>query len=354
MSIIISGDFDGGNPQQKDRIVRHGEKEFIVYPFSEDDDPNYKFRMDLKVSNTAQSARNVSITVDWQVEKYMELRDFFFLRNPVEEYWHFHPAEVSGTESFMIFQLMPGESYLCLHPKYNFYDYHRFIGSVEETEWIRKRLLGKSREGREIWGFSISDPKKKAPGNLVVVSRVHPYETAGSYCVEGIVEACSQPSDHLKAVLEKYNLHIIPMISPDGVYHGFGKLTSWNGVDLSKNIDMNDPSCGLLKNLIDEVKPDKYLEFHNWMFKDIDGIYFLGAFQSMKFVLGMPSQKKNGKIWKPMLKRKIFSLPSAGFKKYCKENYGSICACLEFPWFGRNIADMKMLGTQTIIALSRV
>jgi hypothetical protein len=262
---FITGDFDG-NPREKCRIVQWAPGDFLVHPFSEDGDPNYKFRMDLKVSNTMQSSENISITVDWQVEKYMEFRDYFFLRNPGEESWHFHPAEVSGTKSYMKFQLMPGESYLCLHPKYNFDDYLRFIGSVEESEWMRKRVLGKSTEGREIWGFTISDPKKKAPGNLIVVGRVHPYETAGSYCAEGIVEACAHPSGHLKAVLEKYNLHVIPMISPDGVYHGFGKLTSWNGVDLSKNIDMKDASCVLLKNLIDEVKPDKYLEFHNWMF----------------------------------------------------------------------------------------
>lgn len=354
MSLIIDGNFDGGNPKEKERIVRNGENGIIVYPFSEDDDPNYKFRLDLKIQNPTQSAKNISLTVDWQTERYMEYRDYIFLKNPLEEDWNFLPGKVVGTKSLLEVELKPGESYLCLHPSYSYGDYLRFIESVQETDVLKKHFLGESREGRKIWGIKISDPFVPARKNMIVVARVHPYETSGSYCAEGIAESYRHPSPQEKEVLKKYNIYLIPMISPDGVYHGFGKLTSRQGVDLSKNVDGNDASCVLLINLIDELKPAVYLEFHNWMFKNIDGIYYLSALDSYRFRRRMPSQKRYGKVWKPMLHRKLFSLSPLGFKKYCKERYRSICACVEYPWFLRDLHAMKEMGRSTIHAMSKL
>jgi hypothetical protein len=68
----------------------------------------------------------------------------------------------------------------------------------------------------------------------------------------------------------------------------------------------------------------------------------------------MPSQKKYGKVWKPMLRRKLFSLSPLGFKKYCKDRYQSICACVEYPWFLRDINAMKEMGRSTIHAMSKL
>jgi Zinc carboxypeptidase len=354
MSLIIDGNFDGGNPKEKDRIVQNSANEIIVYPFSEDDDPNYKFRLDLKIQNPTQSAKNISLTVDWQTERYMEYRDYIFLKNPLKEEWSFIPGRVAGTKSLIELSLKPGESYLCLHPSYSYEDYLRFIESVQETEVLKKYFLGDSREGRKIWAIKISDPLAPAKENMVVVARVHPYETSGSYCAEGIVESYRHPLAQEMEVLKKYNIYLIPMISPDGVYHGFGKLTSWQGVDLSKNMDGNDPSCVLLKNLIDALKPAVYMEFHNWMFKNTDGIYYLSAMNSYRFIRWMPSQKKYEKVWKPMLHRKILSMSPLGFKKYCKDRYQSICACFEYPWFMRDLQAMKAMGRSTILAISKL
>jgi hypothetical protein len=354
MSITIRGDFDGGNPQQRDRIIRLSEKEFIVYPFSEDEDPNYKFRMDLKIQNSAQSARTVSLTVDWQTEKYMEYRDYIYVNRFGGEDWHFHPAKIQKTKSIHDLPVGPGESYLCLHPRYNYEDYLNFVGSIPESGFVEKDLLGLSQEGREIWCFKISDSHDKRKSNILGVARIHPYETSGSYCAEGIIGAYADPTEKMKRVLEKYNIYIVPMISPDGVYHGFGKLTSWAGVDLSKQVEEKDASSVLLKSLIDTIKPSVYMEFHNWMFKDSDGIFYLNAINSYRFIVRMPSQTRYGKNWKPMLRRKIFSFFPTGFKKYCKEKYRSICVCFEYPWFNRDIPAMRKLGASTLSAISRL
>jgi hypothetical protein len=352
MPLRIDGDFDGGNPKGEEDIVRQGENGFVVYPFSEDGDPNYKFRLDLKVRNEAPHARKISVTVDWRTHEYMKYRDYVFLKNPGDEAWNFLPGKIDGTKTFLELELKPGESYLCMHPGYNYEDYLKMIESVRKTECMEKFLLGDSREGRKIWAIRISDPRRPARKNMVVVARVHPYETAGSYCAEGIVESFRDPSGYGMEILKRYNVFLLPMISPDGVYHGFGKLTSREGVDLSKNVDGKDASCALLKDLVDGLKPKIYMEFHNWMFKDTDGIYFLNAMNGWRFIRKMPSQKEYGKVWKPILRRRLFPASPFGFKKYCRETYGSLCACFEYPWFSRDIGAMKKMGINTVRAMS--
>ena len=354
MSLIIGGNFDGGNPKEKDRIVRNGEDGIIVYPFSEDGDPNYKFRMDLLISNTGKESIPASLTVDWETEKFMMHRDYCFLRDPGTKGWRYIQGEVRKTCSFLNLPLLPGESYLCLHPKYNYDDYLQYIHGLEESEMVKKSLLGVSREGREVWMVKISHPERPARKNLLAVARVHPYETSGSYCAEGIIDSFHQPSAIAMDMLERCNLYIVPMISPDGVSHGYGKLTTHGGIDLSKTVDMADASCVLLKNLIDEVRPSVYVEFHNWMFKNDDGIYFMNYLQSRKFIRYMPSQDEFEKRWRAILRRKVFATPAFGFKKYCKEKFRSVSVCLEYPWFGRNVENVKTLGMHSIMALSKM
>ena len=351
---MIRGDFDGGNPQSGEAILRRGEGEFTIHPFTEDGDPNYKFRMDLKISNTGKESRPISLTVDWETEAYMVHRDYCFLRDPGATGWRYLPAEVKKSCSLLDFPVLPGESYLCLHPKYNYDDYLQYMRGLEESEMVKKRLLGVSSEGREVWMVKISHPERPARKNLLAVARVHPYETSGSYCAEGILDAFRRPSAMTMDILVRYNLYVVPMISPDGVSQGYGKLTTPGGIDLSKTLDMADASCVLLKTVIDEIRPSIYVEFHNWMFKNVDGIYFMNYLQSRKFIRAMPPQEVFEKRWRAILRRKILSTPGFGFKKYCKENYRSVSVCLEYPWFGRSPADVKTLGLQSIVALSKM
>jgi hypothetical protein len=123
------------------------------------------------------------------------------------------------------FLILPGSLSLS-PPKYNYDDYLHFIHGLDESETVKKRLLGVSREGREVWMVKISHPERPARKNLLAVARIHPYETSGSYCAEGILDAIRRPSAMAMDILARYNLYIVPMISPDGVFHGYGKLTT--------------------------------------------------------------------------------------------------------------------------------
>jgi len=79
------------------------------------------------------------------------------------------------------------------------------------------------------------------------------------------------------------DLHLIPMANPDGVYEGLCKLTRLSGINLSRQIDPSDKTCQVIKDTVDRIEPDIYVEFHNWMFEYVDGTCCWNFFQCRKF-----------------------------------------------------------------------
>lgn len=181
-----------------------------------------------------------------------------------------------------------------------------------------------------------------------------PDETSGSYCIEGIINHFINNLSPFGFCNSPIELYLIPMANPDGVFNGFCKLTAINGIDLSKRRDLNDAISALLAKSIDNIRPHLYCEFHNWMHHGQDGIYFLNWIQAKRFIRNMPSQKEFKKKWRPMLRKRIFSMEPHGLKEYCRESFSSISVCLEYPWQYRKLADMKSLGVQTLKALIKI
>jgi hypothetical protein len=352
MPITLTGDFDGGNPKDPGRIARATHSTFTVCPYSEDEDPNYKFRLDLKAMNRSDRTVNICLELEWETCEWMHLRDYLYIRGEHDMGWSYREGIVDGSRTRLEIPIVPGTSYICLHPKYNYSDYLRYMDSLPASDYVRRVRIGESREGREIWGVHISDFNRPARENIIVVCRVHPYETGGSFCAEGIIGEILRNKREGRNILGKHNLMVVPMINPDGVYHGLCKRTSMTGIDLSKILDPDDLPSSIMTTLADRLRPSAYIEFHNWMFKDRDGIYFMSALECLRFTRSMPSQVGVGKTWKPMLRNKVFSMNPIGLKKYCRERFGSMVVCLEYPWFQRKESDMRRLGFHTVLAVS--
>lgn len=353
-TIEITGDFDSGNPKDPRSIIRTGDNSFTIVPFSEDGDPNYKFKLDIKALNGTPRNQKVLLKIEWQDGEYKSLRDYLFARNEEENDWRYLPATVNGTGAMCKIDLAPGETYLCMHPKYSYQDYIGSLNNLDESEEIQKELIGCTTGARELWMIRITPknlmPKKK----MLLVARIHPYETAGSFCMEGIISHLQHNLSSFSADNLPIEVFLIPMANPDGVFYGFCKKTADHGIDLSKEVNPADSTSALLKTAIDFVQPHIYCEFHNWMFKNADGLYFLNWLQAHRFTGNMPSQSYCRKTWRLALRKKIFSIRHLGFKKYCKEKFGSTCLSVEYPWFGRTVADMKKLGIDTLNALTKI
>ena len=349
--IQIIGNFDGGNPQDPDSIIQTGPNSFNIIPFSEDNDPNYKFRLDVKVYNHSSDSIKINLKIAWQETRFNHLRNYVYLKHEDDTEWIYHSMQVKRTKAFGTIECRSGETFICLHPKYNYGDYLRFLDGIPESEFIKKEKFGLSPEGRELWLIKINSVNTgKRP--ILIVSRIHPYETSASYCIEGIVNHSIEHLLHFSFLLSP--VYLIPMANPDGVYNGLCKKTAVDGIDLSKEINHTDGMWQIIADLIDTIEPAIYCELHNWMFPEFDGIYFLNWLQAWRFIRKMPPQNRFQKRWRTILDRKIFAIPHHGFKQYCRERYNSLCLCLEYPWRHRSVSHMKQLGNDTVNALQQM
>lgn len=59
----------------------------------------------------------------------------------------------------------------------------------------------------------------------MITSRVHPGETPSSFALEGIIKFLLNKTDARAALLRNFFVfQIVPMLNPDGVYHGHYRM----------------------------------------------------------------------------------------------------------------------------------
>lgn len=70
---------------------------------------------------------------------------------------------------------------------------------------------------------------------IIITARQHPGESPASFVLEGFIRALLNPgnSDRLLGLLTICELHLVPMLNPDGVVVGNSRV-SLAGVDLNR------------------------------------------------------------------------------------------------------------------------
>jgi hypothetical protein len=330
---------DGGNPRDPAAIQRLGDGHYRVVPFSEDGDANYKFALHVVARNEASCPAPLTLVVDWGDQAYMVSRRFAHVR--LDGKWHFLPVAADGSCGRLQVDLPPGESAIGLSPAYGLADHTRFLASLADMPF-RREEIGRSAQERAIESFSIGT----GPQHLLLTTRFHPYETAASFCAEGIMRWLVAGGKEQERLRQRFSLAIVPLPNPDGVALGLCKRTAIGGADLSHEAaESADPAARALMHAIDTLRPTAFLDIHGWMHFDEDGLHHYDDDLATKFQEATANQQElAGNRWKAYRER-----PTGGSPRwYSAERYGTAALAVSYRWPDRSPAQMRALGPATL------
>jgi hypothetical protein len=367
MSIEIITGFDGSSPHSDAGVKQEEENKFTVYPSwrkvpgIDEESIGNGSRFYIRINNDSAKNTEVFITADWETPKRLEHHDYGFIRHESEDEW----TQVAGihnkkTKIDYQFEVKPGITELGLVPAYNVEKLTGFLDKIIK-KGLKVESIGKSGEERDLNLISIPSENKNA-SNFFIQARDHAYETAGSYCVEGIIDSLcgeSRVAEHLRS---KFNFYIMPMTNPDGVFNGLSRLSHETGFNNDRLYWNNGPGPEgetLIKTL-DHIQPAVYMNIHNYAMKFIDGLLTCESSDFVKKIIKyLPADHEHHKEWFIVTdeewckKNNYKEYPKScwGGKNYCKNNFDSISIIFEFPWFSRNTTLMKERGVKALTAL---
>ena len=347
----IVNNFEGANPSQPEAIEILAADRARVRPFSEDGDANYKFCLNIKAINEGSAAEPLTLEIDWDDLEYMDCRDYVLVG--WGDNWRSVEGRVAGAVTTVDLTVEPGEWYIGLHPVYDL--------SAFEADRARavaggfaERVVGRSQQGRDIVALSIGAASADEVPTVLVVSRFHPYETAGSLCTSGILQMLAEERRAGGALINETRFVVVPVPNPDGVALGCCKRSRAGGPDLChEGADSEDPAGVALRDLLAETDPDGYLDFHGWMFRDHDGLSYTHQDQCDAFVRKLADDPLFSKEWKGGCSadrpRRPGDLCSRAY-----HDHGAVSLIMSFSWFGRTVPQMREIGPRALSAFCEV
>jgi len=364
---IITG-FDGSCPHSDKGVEKINDGEYVVYPSwrevkgIDEEESGCGSRFYIKIENNSDNTAELLLTADWATPKRVEHHDYGFVRHESEDEWiQLTGIRNGATKIKYHLQVRPGITELGLLPAYNFKTLTSFLVNVKK-KGFSVETVGKSGQGRDISLISLPSENRNAL-NFFIQARDHAYETAGSYCVEGMVDflhGSSCLSNYLKS---KFNFFIMPMTNPDGVYKGLSRLTYENGLNVDRFWwnEGKGPESEIIIKTLDRVKPSVYMDIHNYALKFVDAILISESTEFVEKILQhIPSDYEHHKRWviqteEAWFKRnKLTERPKncKGGRSYCQDSFDTLAITFELTWFCRNAALMRKRGVQALIALA--
>ena len=340
--------YPGANPRRASDVEKVAPDRFLIHPWSEDGDGNYKFCLNVEAVNESDAPERVTLLIDWNDIEYMDCRDYVLLGRGEE--WQPVTGEVQGMVAMFELTVPPGDWFLGLHPVYDleaFADDRR--AAVEAG--LAERVFGKSHGGRELVAFSAGE--EGAPA-VLVVSRFHPYETAGSFCVSAILKTLADDLAGGGPLTAGHRFVIVPVTNPDGVAAGCCKRARRGGPDLChEGADSDDPAGRALAGLLAETKPAGYLDLHGWMYREHDGLTFSHQAQRDAFAAALAGDPLFNKEWKGSFSGERELVPG-DFASRAYHDHGAVSFIISPSWFGRSVPQMREFGRKVLTAFCGV
>jgi hypothetical protein len=345
--LTVTTEFEGSNPQSAEGVIREGPACFLIVPTQEEDNPNYKFRMDTLVVNRAAEPRQVTLRVDWREPVYMEPRHHLFVRSA--DHWERVPGEVDGTVVTVRFAAPPGQTWVSLNPKYSYSDHLADLDRLRADGRAVVSRIGRSAEGRDIFAIAVApreSPNDERPVVLVEAGN-HPYETSGAYCIDGMLAWLLGEQNDWPA---RVALHFIQVSNPDGVAGGWCRLTGPGGVDVCHEFGTSsDPTCTALRSYMEWLKPTVYVNLHGWMYNDLDNFRY-GDAEAARFFLPCLLGEVGGPVWRWRIENPMPEQPPVTNTWYARARLGCRSMGFDIAWNRRRDQDMRELGRRLLEA----
>lgn len=332
---------DGGNPRSEADIRRTGDA-FVIAPFSEDGDANYKFRLDVAVSNTSTEAVPVTFTIEWADSEYAKYRRYVLLSR--DDMWERIPATLDDTRAVAHVTIPAGDSHLSMHPQYNYGRLEQLVASIRGSA-CDPRVIGKSLRGRNIYAIEAGH-KDKRP--LVIMTRAHPYESIGSFMVNGMIDWLNGGTAEALETLGRHRIVFLPMPNPDGVAEGTCKRTL-GGLDINNAATSQEPEGLALAAYVRQIKPLATFDIHGFMHNS-DGFATNDIKRGQAIgdrLLSRPDlfNKKLGVHESQDTEGGLSNLGAMA-----QHEFGSVRFGGSWTWFDRNATHLRAMGVEILRA----
>ena len=250
---------DGGNPQNSTDIICC-ENGYLIKPIIEDGNPNYMFHLNVLLENTIDKPLQGRFIIEWGTELYQNDRIHLMLYRDKDCWEYFDEVKIDGSRTIAVGMVPPGISYLCLHPRYEYKRLLTLADSLPEDVFTI-RVIGKTRMNRDILAFESGNPSKIP---IAFYCRGHPYETIGSYLIEGMFKWLMKKGNEAEKFLIDNYCVFVPMPNTDGVADGRNRITH-GGLNFSANFrNSAEPEAVALKAYFAHKKPSVIFDIHAW------------------------------------------------------------------------------------------
>jgi hypothetical protein len=345
--IQVHTNFEGANPRDAAAVEQTGESAFVIRPYSEDGDDNYKFSLLVRVSNDATRWAPLDLTIDWADPVYMSCRDYVLLGRG--DRWRYFPAKIDGGLGRAEVIVPPGRHELALHPTYGLDRLRTWARRAERDKTLELCELGRTRQGRPILAWELGGAPQNVRHRLAVMARAHPYETGGSFAAEGALRQFAKTVD--ASAPADWHASVVLIANPDGVADGLCKRTARGGADPSHvGPDCGDPTVVVLHQWLDELRPTLMLDFHSWMYRYEDGMTYTDDALSRQFRERLETSRDLDRAWKLSDHTGPAKMPAPWH--HCRDRFGTRSLVLSFGWYGRTVPHMRRIGAAVMSALA--
>jgi hypothetical protein len=117
-------------------------------------------------------------------------------------------------------------------------DLDRLLARLDPVPEARVYTMGATVEGRPLPMIELG--RAAAPESVFLRARAHPWETGGSWLIEGLVERLTDGSAASRDVLDRVRFCLQPMANRDGVHRGMSRFTV-TGIDPNRHWDPEVP-----------------------------------------------------------------------------------------------------------------